>query len=236
MNITDPVKAAPGEGSPEHTSETSSITILAREDLQNTFLCNSLNEQLEVDVTLSSDFSVPSMRTDGGAILLIDAQNHSGEGVIRMIEDYQRGSTDDGGPKVAFFNISAAADDELRRDYVGWRCLRGLFRERANVDHLVRGLRVILEGEFWLPRGYLGSLIVNGTRPMTAAVEDPGLTQKEREILKILVLGKTNEEIATSLSISPHTVKTHVYNLYKKLGVNNRVEASNWAQNFLGRN
>lgn len=232
----DPVKSVAGEGSPEQTNATPCITILAREDLQNTFLCNSLNEQLEVDVTLSSDFSVPSMRSGGDAILLIDAQNHKGEGVIRIIEDYQRGTTDDGGPKVAFFNISAVADEQLRQEYVGWRCLRGLFRERANIDHLVRGLRVILQNEFWLPRGYLGSLINNGTRPMTATVEDPGLTQKEREILKILVLGKTNEEIATSLSISPHTVKTHVYNLYKKLGVNNRVEASNWAQNFLGRN
>jgi len=212
------------------------VTILAREDLQNTFLCNSLNEQLDVEVRLSSDMSVPSMRPDSNTILLIDVQNLDSERIVSTIEDYQRGAAEDGGePRVAIFNVSTQADADLCKDYVGWRSLRGLFRERANVAHLVQGLNAILAGEFWLPRRYLGALVMNGTRSTTAAVEDPGLTQKEREILKILVLGKTNEEIATSLSISPHTVKTHVYNLYKKLGVNNRVEASNWAQNYLGR-
>ena len=53
----------------------------------------------------------------------------------------------------------------------------------------------------------------------------PELTKRETEIWNLIAQGKTNEEIARSLSISYHTVKTHIFNLFKKLHVSNRTEA-----------
>ena len=53
----------------------------------------------------------------------------------------------------------------------------------------------------------------------------PKLTQREKEILKELVLGKNNVEIAKDLVISVHTVKAHISNIFEKLEVSDRVQA-----------
>ena len=55
------------------------------------------------------------------------------------------------------------------------------------------------------------------------------LTQRENEVLTMVAVGATNEEIADRLCISPHTVKTHVYNIFKKINVPNRLQAAFWA-------
>ena len=52
-----------------------------------------------------------------------------------------------------------------------------------------------------------------------------GITETEREVLKYLVIGKRNSEIAESLCISTSTVKKHLESIYYKLGVHNRVQA-----------
>ena len=59
------------------------------------------------------------------------------------------------------------------------------------------------------------------------------LTQREMEILSVLASGAKNEEIATRLFISPHTVRTHLYTIYKKIQVNNRLQAVLWASKNL---
>jgi len=51
------------------------------------------------------------------------------------------------------------------------------------------------------------------------------LTEREKEVLALLVKGGTNNEISTKLSISLPTVKYHLRNIYTKLGANSRVEA-----------
>jgi DNA-binding NarL/FixJ family response regulator len=53
-----------------------------------------------------------------------------------------------------------------------------------------------------------------------------GLTTREREILELMAVGRTNLEIARSLFVSEETVKTYAKRLFRKLGVRNRVEAA----------
>jgi DNA-binding NarL/FixJ family response regulator len=57
-------------------------------------------------------------------------------------------------------------------------------------------------------------------------LQTPPLSPRHRQILAMIALGESNEEIATSLSLSPNTVKFHVRVLYARLGVRNRVEAA----------
>lgn len=57
------------------------------------------------------------------------------------------------------------------------------------------------------------------------AAERTGLTSRERVVLRLAGLGQSNDEIAAQLRISSDTVRTHVTNVYEKLGVSSRLEA-----------
>lgn len=59
------------------------------------------------------------------------------------------------------------------------------------------------------------------------------LTKREQEILTQLTSGEPNSVIASRLHLSEHTVKNHMYNIFKKIGVKNRLQASNWAKMHL---
>lgn len=52
------------------------------------------------------------------------------------------------------------------------------------------------------------------------------LSQRERDVLKLIALGLANDEIAARLFISPHTVKNHVSNIYRKLGIDDRTQVA----------
>lgn len=59
------------------------------------------------------------------------------------------------------------------------------------------------------------------------------LTKREQEILTQLTTGDPNSIIASRLHLSEHTVKNHMYNIFRKIGVKNRLQASNWAKMHL---
>ena len=74
------------------------------------------------------------------------------------------------------------------------------------------------------------------TTPPDSSCEEPGctepeppLTGREVEVLRLVALGATNTEISEALTISPHTVKSHVIHIFNKLGVNDRAQAAVWA-------
>lgn len=54
------------------------------------------------------------------------------------------------------------------------------------------------------------------------------LTKREIEVLRLIALGATNREISAELQISQHTAKSHVVNIFSKIGVNDRAQASAW--------
>jgi DNA-binding CsgD family transcriptional regulator len=64
-----------------------------------------------------------------------------------------------------------------------------------------------------------------------------GLTRRELEVLQLVSSGMTNRAVARALWVTSETVKFHLSNVYRKLGVSNRVEASQWAhENGVGEN
>ncbi|HHP0488874.1 TPA: LuxR C-terminal-related transcriptional regulator, partial [Vibrio harveyi] len=59
------------------------------------------------------------------------------------------------------------------------------------------------------------------------------LTRREIQVLQILKEGGSNMEIADSLFISEHTIKSHLYNIFRKIEVKNRTQATSWAKRNL---
>lgn len=62
---------------------------------------------------------------------------------------------------------------------------------------------------------------------LTQLYKDFNITDREQEVIKLICDGKTNKEIADSLFISIQTVKDHVYRVFKKVGIRNRVQLTN---------
>ena len=70
----------------------------------------------------------------------------------------------------------------------------------------------------------------HGAAPVEDTIAAHGLTRKELEVLRLLAEGHSNAELASTLSVTEKTVKFHLSNIYRKLNVANRTEASRWAQ------
>jgi DNA-binding NarL/FixJ family response regulator len=70
----------------------------------------------------------------------------------------------------------------------------------------------------------------HGTPPGGSPPEDAGLTRRELEILQLVAEGYSNAQLAKMLWVTEQTVKFHLSNIYRKLNVANRTEASRWAQ------
>jgi DNA-binding NarL/FixJ family response regulator len=71
---------------------------------------------------------------------------------------------------------------------------------------------------------------VPGQAPVVALQKQAALTRRELEILQLAAEGHSNAELARMLWVTEQTVKFHLSNVYRKLGVSNRTEASRWAQ------
>ena len=70
----------------------------------------------------------------------------------------------------------------------------------------------------------------SSAEPLTELDNSPGLTRRELEILQLVAEGLSNAELARNVWVTEQTVKFHLLNIYRKLNVSNRTEASRWAQ------
>ncbi len=68
-----------------------------------------------------------------------------------------------------------------------------------------------------------------------AALDSVGLTEREREVLALIALGRSNAEIACELFLGEATIKTHVSKILQKLGARDRIQAVVWAHTHGGR-
>jgi LuxR family transcriptional regulator of csgAB operon len=123
------------------------------------------------------------------------------------------------------------ADEQLPLELVvACPGVKGVFFTESSEDTLVKGIEAIFRGEYWLPRRVLCAHLER-TRTMQKPASSAAtlLTRKEMETLRLLATGSSTQHIAKELKVSPHTVKTHIYNLFRKIRVSNRVQAVHWA-------
>ena len=160
------------------------------------------------------------------ALFLIDSLERDFEKEL-VILGTSRGSQSVQVITLALFNLQKGTGIERRAFNKG---VKGFFYRNDPLDQMLKGLRSLLRGEIWASRDILVEVALQSRMKKTRAVhEETTLTHREVEILALLSIGSSNDEIAEKLFISANTVKTHLYRVFKKIKVPNRFQAALWA-------
>ena len=111
---------------------------------------------------------------------------------------------------------------------------RGVFsRAQSDIGLLARCVHKVMEGQIWADNRQMLCLLdaltgkENGKQPGHGTA--PKLTPREESVIRLVMLGMVNREIANELHLSEHTVKNYLFRIFDKLGMSNRVELALYA-------
>ncbi|MCG9711811.1 LuxR C-terminal-related transcriptional regulator [Shewanella insulae] len=103
-----------------------------------------------------------------------------------------------------------------------------VFYGDASLEHIGKALANVLRGQTVIPQDLLSA---SSDQEQLDGADN--LTIREREVLQALLTGSTNVDIANQLFVSESTIKTHLYRVFRKIGVSSRGQAIAWAQTHL---
>ena len=104
----------------------------------------------------------------------------------------------------------------------------GFLLKDADADEVAAAIRAARRGEVHLDPAIAGRL-VRALRAPSTPRPGSGLTERERQVLRLVAVGKANKDIAAKLCISERTARTHVSSILTKLGMTSRTQAALWA-------
>ncbi|MGL5699978.1 MAG: LuxR C-terminal-related transcriptional regulator, partial [Kluyvera sp.] len=128
--------------------------------------------------------------------------------------------------------INSAQKYELY-EMAQWPALYGVFRHDDEESRLIEGVKAVLNGEQTAELSVMHPAMYAAVEHAAETQDSVPLTERECEILNELRHGATNMDIARALFISENTVRTHLYNVFRKLSVKNRTQAVSWANENL---
>ncbi len=209
----------------ESNCDFSSVTLLGYLDMQTNFLKSHIENELAMTCNVQvfeSGLKNP-LQTEG-RLVLIDCKHvpidEIGHFIHGLSQDYPE-------QRVALINLKATDNYEK---LVQWPQVKGIFYETVDQENLLNGMKTLMDGGDWLPRSVMQRLIDEFRSAPRMRAQSINLTRRERQILKLLLEGATNLDIAKALELSEYTIKSHLYNVFKKIDVKNRIQAYNWAQ------
>jgi len=209
------------------------IHVIGPNMLQNELITSFLEENLGTAVRQYPllDTSVKSkLRSDRTHLLLVDCLGEKQTDPWKLYNFNGVASFDR--CYLALYNVHSESGIENRAIENG---IHGLFYQEESFKVFPRAISTILSGELWFSRKTMSEILKNGSGVRHRVSTDLAscLTEREREILIRIATGTGNQQIADDLCISLHTVKTHIYNIYKKINVKNRLQASLWAARYV---
>jgi len=152
--------------------------------------------------------------TEHPDLLLLDflLPDISGNEVLRRLRDQAA--------TVATLMVTAAIDRAQTLEALRLGA-RGVVMKSSAADVLLKAIQAVLKGEYWVGHKMMAdwaSYAQQHGQPRQT------LTAREQEIVTRVLNGDTNRDIAAALGVGEETVKTHVSNIYRKLGVSSRME------------
>ena len=210
------------------------IHLIGMNKLQNDLLLSFLKEKTGFNgkciKRLKSVAFVQENEQKLPQFLLLDWTSVDTENIWQDIDSWRK--TNSCRCFLAFYNVDPKVEIE---NLALTNNIQGLFYKHDPLYILPKGITAILNGDLWYSRKTLTRCILqnSSTNHFRDYSTANNLTLREREILFLMASGCSNKEVATKLNISVHTVKTHIYNIYKKIKVNSRFQAALWAAKYL---
>ena len=124
-------------------------------------------------------------------------------------------------PNVQVIALTSFKEEELVKSALEAGAIGYLLKD-VSADELVRAIRSAHAGRATLSPEAAQALVHAASQPPAPGYD---LTEREREVLALMIEGLNNTQIAGKLTVSPSTIKSHVSNILSKLGVASRTEA-----------
>ncbi|HEX5282923.1 MAG TPA: response regulator transcription factor [Bryocella sp.] len=156
------------------------------------------------------------------AVLMLEARS-GGESLTDLVAKLRREF-----PQLRIVVVGEGLDPLVIEQVIGAGA-KGYLAETASEAEIRMALEVVLDGSVWAPRKVLAKLIEGGSTTASAASVggdriEKRMTAREREVLELLMDGRSNRAIAEALGIDEATVKAHLGRMLRKTGAHNRVE------------
>jgi len=155
------------------------------------------------------------------AVLMLEARA-GGDALPELITRLRREH-----PQLRIVVVGEGLDPLLIEQVIGAGA-KGYLAETASEAEIRMALEVVLDGSVWAPRKVLAKLLEGGSGSASSTPSGDSIvkrmTAREREVLELLMDGRSNRAIAEALGIDEATVKAHLGRMLRKTGAHNRVE------------
>ena len=164
---------------------------------------SNFTEAMEKLPTLQADVAIIDVHLpDGNGVDLVEAVRHQGLKLSTML-----------------LSGHVSSEDGRRAMACG---VNGMLLKDSAPAIVLRCIESVMLGYRWIEDKIMDTAIASDTSPTSKLVEVANLTRAEKAIATQVVSGLRNREVAEILGLSEGTVKVHVHNIFKKLGVNSR--------------
>ncbi|MBE0576718.1 MAG: response regulator transcription factor [Desulfuromonadales bacterium] len=187
-------------------------------------LLKSESELTLLDVCTTAAETVQAVRKHQPDLLVIDINLPDRSG-LELINELKNSSLE-----VKIIILTVAMDEGQTIDALRFG-VKGVVLKNMPSHLLVQCLQKVAAGGLWMEKESIGHAFEKmlqreaGMRRLVTI-----LTAREIEVMQCVASGLSNQQIAGKLIVSEGTVKIHVHNIYRKLGINNRVDLTLYAQ------
>jgi DNA-binding NarL/FixJ family response regulator len=186
---------------------------LFRESLSRLLEANPQFRIVGQCATVEEALSAFSQTKTDVVLLDYDLGEQSGFGLVTELKQRQA--------EARVLMVTAGMPDELTLQVM--ECgASGVFLKHSSSDQLVTAIQQIAKGELWLDSGAARSLIAARTTQTNRMEQTRPLTQRQREVMRGILDGFTNKEIAWNLKASESSIKAVIQELFHKAGVRTR--------------
>ena len=209
------------------------LILISSNNIQSRALELCIPPKLKMDFTILDINSLPlKLNYKKDTLILIDMATLNTEHERLLLNKLKKCSA-----SVALLN---AKNDITLDEIVIWPNIYGYFSHHDSFDVICKGLQAMMAGAYWIPSDLIIQLIdhyrnhqINRVLVTHDSNSTISLTYREKEVLSALTNTTSNREIAHQLFLSECTIKSHLYNIFKKIQVKNRHQAIVWAKSNL---